>query len=187
MTATRKSTFGEQVRKLRTARGTSLRRFADQVSLSQAYLSMVERDKAPPPTEPRILAIAEALDANPDELLASGGRVSSDVVDLIVRHPKHSAELLRRLSELEEHGTDAEGVLRLLARVVELLADRLGAGTTSKDAPVFDFCAASEALRLYMARKFPLEETDARCETVESGGGSEADEDVNKGRERTAR
>jgi transcriptional regulator with XRE-family HTH domain len=87
--------FGEFVRSEREAKGIGLREMAKMISVSPTYLSKVERDEFPPPTEDRVKAIAQIIGCDVDELLAKAGRVASDLSDLIKRHPRELAALLR--------------------------------------------------------------------------------------------
>ena len=88
-------TFGQTVRALREARQISLRTFASSIGMSPTYLSKVERDDFAPPGEEKIVAIANALDQDADELLALAGRVASDLPPIIRQHPKAMATFLR--------------------------------------------------------------------------------------------
>jgi len=45
----------------------------------------------------KIVLIAEILEQNTDELLALAGKVSSDLIEIILQRPKETAALLRRL------------------------------------------------------------------------------------------
>jgi len=92
--------FGATVRRLREERKIGLRRFAQAVGMSPTYLSKVERDEFPPPAEEKVLAIARALDQDPDELLALAGRVASDLSAIIQRQPREMASFLRAASGL---------------------------------------------------------------------------------------
>ena len=65
------------------------------IGVSPTYLSKVERDEFPPPAEDKVKAIARILDCDADDLLARAGRVSSDITDIIKRHPVELAALLR--------------------------------------------------------------------------------------------
>jgi transcriptional regulator with XRE-family HTH domain len=69
------------------------------IDVSPAYLSRIERELLHPPSEEKILAIAGALDQNPDELLALAGRVASDLPEIIRRRPREIAKLLRTSRE----------------------------------------------------------------------------------------
>jgi len=100
--------FGATVRRLREEHRIGLRKFAQMVGMSPTYLSKVERDEFKPPTEEKVRAIAEALGQDPDELLALAGRVSTDLTDIIQRHPREMATFLRAAN-----GLSAEQMRRL--------------------------------------------------------------------------
>lgn len=74
-------TFGERVKELRKARGVSQRELAGKVGIDFTYLSKIENDRMEPPSEGAIRRIAEALDANTDELLVLADRFPSDLAD----------------------------------------------------------------------------------------------------------
>jgi len=104
----RDDSFGATVRRLREEQRIGLRKFAQLVGMSPTYLSKVERDEFKPPTEEKVRAIAEALGQDPDELLALAGRVSTDLTDIIQRHPREMATFLRAAN-----GLSAEQMRRL--------------------------------------------------------------------------
>jgi transcriptional regulator with XRE-family HTH domain len=87
--------FGEFVRREREAKEIGLREMAKMIGVSPTYLSKVERDEFSPPVEAKVKAIARIINCDPDELLARAGRVSSDISDIIKRHPAQLAALLR--------------------------------------------------------------------------------------------
>jgi transcriptional regulator with XRE-family HTH domain len=70
-----KSRFGAEVRRLRLQQGRSLRSFAKDVGLSPSFISQLEAGKASAPGVEKILAIARALGADGDEMLAFAGRM----------------------------------------------------------------------------------------------------------------
>ncbi|EAR22163.1 helix-turn-helix domain-containing protein [Nitrococcus mobilis] len=109
------SSFGTTVRRQREEKKIGLRKFAQMVGMSPTYLSKVERNEFKPPTEEKVRAIARVLGRDPDELLALAGRVSSDLADIIQRHPREMATLLRAANRLsaEEMQRLAEEVQRL--------------------------------------------------------------------------
>jgi HTH-type transcriptional regulator, competence development regulator len=90
-------TFGTFVRQLRLEQGYSLRAFAREIGVSGNFLSEMERGRFAPPSEGKIALIAEKLGRNPDEMLAMAGKVSSDVLAIILQRPKEMTALLRRL------------------------------------------------------------------------------------------
>jgi transcriptional regulator with XRE-family HTH domain len=95
-----KKRFGALVREKRTARGISLRKFAELVGVSATYLSQVEQGNCDPPTAERVRRMAEILGENSDELTALAGRVPDDLQRLLGKHPACFAAFIREASEL---------------------------------------------------------------------------------------
>ena len=96
------------MRRRREKQEIGLRQFAKMIGVSPTYLSKVERDEFDPPAEDKVIAIADALGFDRDELLALAGRVSSDLTDIIRRHPREMASFLR-----SANGLTAEQMARL--------------------------------------------------------------------------
>jgi transcriptional regulator with XRE-family HTH domain len=94
-----KETFGAYIRREREARRLGLRQMAKKIGVSPTCLSKVERDEFTTPTEEKVRAIARFIERDPDELLAMAGRVSSDILDIIKRHPMELSTFLRSLSD----------------------------------------------------------------------------------------
>jgi transcriptional regulator with XRE-family HTH domain len=94
------SKFGQRVRTLRAERGVGLRKFARQVGISPTYLSKIERGEFPPPAEDKVIAIADALEQDRDELLAMAGRVAAELAAVVLRHPRELAAFLRAARDL---------------------------------------------------------------------------------------
>jgi transcriptional regulator with XRE-family HTH domain len=72
-----------------------VRRLARLVSVSPSYLSRIERNHVPPPSERTIAKIARTLTIEPDDLLATAGRIPEDVAAKLVRRPQVMARLVR--------------------------------------------------------------------------------------------
>ena len=109
--------FGKYIKNTREARaeankGYSLRKVATAIGVEPSFLSKVERDLVAPPSESKIIAIADYLEEDPDVLLAMAGKVSSDLQDIIRKRPKLFADLIRQLKEQPDHA-----VLRLVREV----------------------------------------------------------------------
>src|SRR3954469_14404986 len=100
--------FGAFIRREREAKEIGLREMAKMIGVSPTYLSKVERDEFPPPAEDKVKAIAQIIQCDPDDLLARAGRVSSDLSDIIKRHPVQVAALLRTTK-----GLTTEDIARL--------------------------------------------------------------------------
>lgn len=80
--------FGNTLRELRKHRGLNQKALADIAGIDFTYLSKVENDRTPPPSEPVIRAMAEALDTDADELIRLAGKVPSDLTQLLLAHPE---------------------------------------------------------------------------------------------------
>ena len=76
--------------------------------MSPTYLSKVERDEFPPAAKDKVKAIAKIIECDADDLLARAGRVSTDISDIIRRHPVELAALLRTTK-----GLTADDIARL--------------------------------------------------------------------------
>ena len=101
----RKQTFGKLIKDLRL-RNTeySLRRLAGAIGISAPYLSRLEAEKDPPPSEEIIIRMADALGTDKDELLSYADKVSPDILHMIKGNPRSVPSFLRfagerRLSE----------------------------------------------------------------------------------------
>ena len=90
----------------------SLRQVAKRIGVEPGYLSKIERGQVAPPSEAATVRLARELDQDPDVLLALGGKVSSDLQDVIRRRPKLFAQLIRELKEAPDHA-----VLRIVREV----------------------------------------------------------------------
>ncbi len=110
--------FGGFVRRKRVEKEIGLREMAKMIGVSPTYLSKVERDDFPPPVEDKVRKIAEVIGCDADELLASAGRVSSDLSEIIKEHPREFAALLRTTK-----GLSADAVTKL-ARQAQRAKDK---------------------------------------------------------------
>ena len=103
-----KEQFGAFIRRKREEKDLGLREMAKKIGISPTYLSKCERDEFPPPSEDRVREIAKILGCDVDDLLARAGRVSSDISDIIKRHPVQLSALLRTTK-----GMSADDINRL--------------------------------------------------------------------------
>ena len=90
----------------------SVRKVAMKIGVEPAFLSKVEREIVSPPSEGKIIALAEVLGEDQDVLLAMAGKVSSDLLKVIKDRPALFAELIRRLKSEPDHA-----VLRIVREV----------------------------------------------------------------------
>lgn len=104
----RKEKFGAFIRRKREGREIGLREMAKMIGISPTFLSKIERDEFLPPSEKNVREIARILECDVDDLLARAGRVSTDITDIIKRHPVQLAALLRTTK-----GLSADEIARL--------------------------------------------------------------------------
>jgi len=110
-------TFGAYIRKRREEHlkrnpNFTVRKFAGKIGIQPSYISKVEREEVPPPSEPTIVRIAETLHEDPDVLLALAGKVSADLRQVILKRPKLFADMIRQLKDAPDHA-----VLRVVREV----------------------------------------------------------------------
>ncbi|MDE0670443.1 MAG: helix-turn-helix domain-containing protein [Caldilineaceae bacterium SB0662_bin_9] len=101
-------TLGSHLRNVRERhrerdRTYSLRQVALRIGVEPAYLSKIERDVVPPPSEGTIRRLARDLEEDPDLLLAMAGKVSGDLQAIILQRPQLFADLLRQLKDAPDH------------------------------------------------------------------------------------
>ena len=101
-------TFGEYIRERRQSLRKSDRRFsvrqvAARIGIEPSYLSKIERDQQPPPSEETIRKLAIDLCEDSDVLLAMAGKVSDDLRQVIITRPRLFAEVLRQLKDQPDH------------------------------------------------------------------------------------
>ncbi len=97
--------FGETIRELRRAKGLTLRALGAQVGVSHAYISKVENgrlDFGDYPSEDLIRRLAEALDADEEELLLLAEKIPEAIRRRVMERP--DAFLL--LARLDDRGLD---------------------------------------------------------------------------------
>ena len=67
-----------------------------------------------PPSEATTVKLAKELGEDPDVMLAMGGKVSSDLQEIIRKRPKLFADLIRQLKQAPAHA-----ILRIVREVRE--------------------------------------------------------------------
>lgn len=94
--------FGHLLRELRMRHPdySSLREFARKVGLSPAYLSRIENEKEPPPSEAVVEKLAEALGADKYELFSYAGKIPEEFLETFKKNPKGVASFMRRAQEI---------------------------------------------------------------------------------------
>jgi len=85
--------FGKKLRELRSQAHLTQRELAQKIGVDFTYLSKIENGVLPPPSEKVLSLLAEALNADRDELFALAGRVPTDIAQMLKN--RKTLELLR--------------------------------------------------------------------------------------------
>ena len=88
-------TFGELIKRKRDENGMNLRDLAAAIKVSAAYISFIERGKAGPPSEEKIIKLAGVLNIDSDELLSRALKTPKDLRIIISQYPKEIGAFLR--------------------------------------------------------------------------------------------
>jgi transcriptional regulator with XRE-family HTH domain len=91
--------FGEKIRQLRQAKNLGQRALAEMVGTSFTYISKIENEKldfGDYPSEAMIHKLAEALDADEDELLVLAEKIPAKIKRRVLQRP----EAFSRLADL---------------------------------------------------------------------------------------
>jgi transcriptional regulator with XRE-family HTH domain len=111
-------TFGNTLRRLRLEAGVGLRELARLIEKSAGYMSDVEQDNVPPPSEEVILKISGVLGADKSELLKAARKVDPELSRYVAEEGR-AADFLRMA---KEKGFDNEDWMKLsqLAEIAKL-------------------------------------------------------------------
>ena len=86
--------FGQRIRELRVAKGLSQPQVAESAGIDVTYLSKIENERVPPPSEDVISKLAQVFKCNQEDLLLLGNRLPGAFVDQVRRDPL-AADFLR--------------------------------------------------------------------------------------------
>ena len=107
--------FGETIREMREAQGMGLRTAAENLGISPAYLSRVERGKERPPRPDLVKRMATLLGGDPDLLFRLAESTDPDLAEYIHRIP-NVPEFLRTAREMELTSEDFEALIEEVRR-----------------------------------------------------------------------
>jgi transcriptional regulator with XRE-family HTH domain len=110
--------FGKILKESRLKAGMGLRELASRVGISPGYLSDLENEKVPPPSEKVILDMAVVLGVDKGELLKAASKVDPELSKYVALEPK-AADFLRMAKEEGYRNGDWETLTRI-ARAVGL-------------------------------------------------------------------
>jgi transcriptional regulator with XRE-family HTH domain len=106
--------FGEYLRGLRKRAGLSQRELAQQAGIDFTYLSKIENSRVDPPGESTMRALAAALGADAEDLLARARKMPRDLKHLVAQGSPEKALLLRRIAQTPMTPERVRRMLRLL-------------------------------------------------------------------------
>jgi len=118
-------TFGKKLRDLRIHADVGLRELARLINKSPGYLSDLEHDHVPPPSEDVLLKIAGALSIDKKELLTAAQKMDPELSRYVAREPE-IADFLRMAREKKFDSEDWETLTKLAE------AAKLGKGEKPK-------------------------------------------------------
>ncbi len=113
-----KETFGQLLRSLRNSAGVGLRELARLIGKSPGYISDVELDNVPPPSEETIVNISRALSVDKKVLLNKAKKVDPELSEYVADQPQ-VADFLRMAKDQEYSGDDWDRLTQL-ARLSKL-------------------------------------------------------------------
>ncbi len=108
--------FGERLRELRKQKDFTQRELGAKVGVDFTYISKIENGHMPPPSEKTILKLAQALDADGDELLRLAKRVPPTYRKEILKDGPVPELLSLRHSLTKKEAKALESELRELIR-----------------------------------------------------------------------
>jgi transcriptional regulator with XRE-family HTH domain len=106
--------FGRYLRDLRKRAALSQRELAQRAGIDFTYLSKIENGRVDPPGEQTLRALASALGADAETLLARARKLPRDLKHLVAQGSPEKALLLRRIAQTPMTPERVERMLRLL-------------------------------------------------------------------------
>ena len=105
-----RNSFGSFLRKVRRSKGLTQRELARRIGVNFTYLSKVENDTPgfSSLSEETLRKMAEALDADPDEMMARSGKIPSDVRRILVDDFSLIKEIRTQYAAPEDEDTPEE-------------------------------------------------------------------------------
>jgi transcriptional regulator with XRE-family HTH domain len=107
-------TLGQLIRSNRRRLGISMRLFAKQLELSSGYISQIEHDKCPSPSEKTLTKMEGLFGMERDTLLIKAGRIPHDIIVGLLKYPG-GVPYLRGRFEIERIKADNAQTLEVSA------------------------------------------------------------------------
>lgn len=113
--------FGAWLRIRRTEKRLTLEKLARAVGITFAYLAKIERGEMPPPPEHKLHELARVLEVSRDEIYWAAGRVTPEVLAIIMQCPREMSGLVSLVD-----GASREELLQVIG-IVSMLRDNQAA------------------------------------------------------------
>lgn len=110
------SEFGEYLKKVRQSNKMSQRELAQHVGVDFTYISKIENDAMPAPSEETIKKIASALDEDANKMILLAKKIPTDFQEVIHQHEELPA-FLRKARSLTKDQWD---------RIYDIVAENEG-------------------------------------------------------------
>ncbi len=107
-----KDSFGQLLRSLRNEAGVGLRELARLIGKSPGYISDVELDNVPPPSEETIVNISNALSVDKKVLLSKARKVDPELSEYVADQPQ-AADFLRMAKDQKFSDDDWDRLTQL--------------------------------------------------------------------------
>jgi transcriptional regulator with XRE-family HTH domain len=114
--------FGKILKESRLKAGMGLREVAGHVGISPGYLSDLENEKVPPPSEKVILDMAFTLGVDKGELLKAASKVDPELSEYVAQEPR-AADFLRMAKKQGYRNGDWDKLTQLV-KIMELGKDK---------------------------------------------------------------
>lgn len=105
--------FGRILKESRLKARMGLREVAGRIGISPGYLSDLENEKVPPPSERIILEMAVVLGVDKEELLKAASKVDPELSEYVAHEPK-AATFLRLAKEQGYRNGDWDKLTQLV-------------------------------------------------------------------------
>lgn len=113
-----KLTFGQTLRQLRQRADVTQRDLANRIGMDFSYISKLENDRMPPPSADTIVAICRELNESPEQLLALGGKIPTDVEEAVATNAS-GQEFLREVQMMKLSDSEWKEIRSALSRLRE--------------------------------------------------------------------
>lgn len=116
-------TFGKYLRSLRVTKGVSQKKLAEEGGIDFTYLSKIENDRMPPPSEEVLKKMAAFLGEDENTLILKARKIPSQIKEMIIEEQK-VPEFLRsvqRTDKTVESESDIAQIIKNIPQAAKFL------------------------------------------------------------------